>query len=327
MDIKLEDFSLSREDTQRGLLQKVGIVGCGIMGQQIALQTSQYGIDVIGLDISQDRLLEISKRLNDELDRIINQWGMTATEKKLILSRIKLTTDYNDLKDCDIAIEVINSKKPGTSLSLRQEVFHKLEEVLRTDAVISSNTATLMISELSSVLKDPSRAVGMHFISPVREVKIVETVRSTRTSKAAWDLACKYIKMIGKKVIPVNESPGNISTRMIIPFINEACSILMEGVAMVDQIDETMRETSGHAMGPFEMADTIGLDKIMRWMENLYNEFGDIRYKPSPLLKRMVRAGLMGQRVGEGFYKWTPKGKQVKEGPIFNLGRESSFNI
>ena len=326
MDIKLEEFSLSKDESQKGLLQKVGIVGCGIMGQQIALQTSQYGIDVIGLDVDQTRIEEITRCLDDELNRIINHWGMTAAEKKLILSRITLTTNYEDLNDCDIAIETIKSKKPGTSLSMRQEVFHKLEEVLRHDAVIASNTATLMISDLSSVLKDPSRAVGMHFISPVREVKIVETVRSMRTSKDTWDLACKYIRMIGKKVIPVNESPGNISTRMIIPFINEACSILMEGVAMVDQIDETMREASGHMMGPFEMADTIGLDKIMRWMENLYNEFGEIRYKPSPLLKRMVRAGIVGQRVGEGFYKWTPKGKQIKEGPVFTLGRESFFN-
>ena len=322
MTITLEEFSLSRKEPQKGSLQKAGIVGCGIMGQQIALQAAQYGIDVVFLDTSQERVQEVFARLHSELDRIINKWGMTGTEKKLILSRIQGTTKYEDLKECDIVIETINSKKSGTSLPFRQEVFRKLDEVLHPEAIIASNTATLMISELSGVLKDPTRAVGMHFISPVREVKIVEVVRSMRTSKESWDFACKFIRMIGKKVIPVNESPGNISTRMIIPFLNEACSILMEGVATVEDIDETMREASGHLMGPFEMADTIGLDKLLRWMENLYTEFGDLRYKPSPIIKRLVRAGLVGQRTGEGFYKWTPKGKQSKKGPISSLGRE-----
>ena len=279
-------------------------------------------IDVIFLDLSEDRIKEVMARLNAELDRIINKWGMTPTEKKLILSRIASTTQYADLKDCDIVIETINSKRTGTSLPLRQDVFRRLEEVLRPDAVIASNTATLMISELSAVLQNPSRAVGMHFISPVRDVKIVEVVRSMRTSAEAWEFACKFIRMIGKKVIPVNESPGNISTRMIIPFVNEACSLLMEGVATVEQIDETMREASGHLMGPFEMADTIGLDKLHRWMDNLYDEFGDLRYKPSPIIKRLVRAGMMGQRTGEGFYKWTEKGRQTKKGPVSSLGRE-----
>jgi len=322
MTLKLEDFSLSKKEAPKGALQKVGIVGCGIMGQQIALQASQFGIDVVFLDLSEERIKEVVARLNAELDRIINKWGMTPTEKKLILSRIASTTQYADLKDCDIVIETINSKRTGTSLPLRQDVFRRLEEALRPDAVIASNTATLMISELSAVLKNPSRAVGMHFISPVRDVKIVEVVRSMRTSAEAWEFACKFIRMIGKKVIPVNESPGNISTRMIIPFVNEACSLLMEGVASVEQIDETMREASGHLMGPFEMADTIGLDKLHRWMDNLYDEFGDLRYKPSPIIKRLVRAGMMGQRTGEGFYKWTEKGKQSKRGPVSTLGRE-----
>lgn len=322
MNINLEEFSLGRHEAPKGSLQKVGIVGCGIMGQQIALQTSQYGIDVIFLDLTEERIQEIFARLNTELDRVIKKWGMTPGEKKLILSRIQGTTQYADLKDCDIVIETINSKKTGTSLAFRQEVFRKLDEVLRPDAVIASNTATLMISKLSTVLKNPGRAIGLHFISPVREVKIVEVVRSLRTSAETWDFACKYVRMVGKEVIPVNESPGNISTRMIIPFINEACSILMEGVASVEAIDKTMREASGHLMGPFEMADTIGLDKLLRWMENLYTEFGDLRYKPSPLIKRMVRAGLVGQRVGEGFYKWNEKGKQIKPGTVATLGRE-----
>jgi 3-hydroxybutyryl-CoA dehydrogenase len=322
MAIKLEDFNLSKKAPQKGTLQKVGIVGCGIMGQQIALQTSQYGIDVMFLDISEERIKEVMLRLGENLDGVIAKWGMTANEKKLILSRIVGTSNYEDLKDCDIVIETINSKKTGTSLEFRKDIFRKLEAVVRPDAVLASNTATLMISELAGVLKDSSRTIGLHFISPVRDVKIVEVVKSYNTSTEAYEFACKFVKMIGKTVINVNESPGNISTRMIIPFVNEACEILMEGVATVDAIDTTMREASGHLMGPFELADRIGLDKILRWMENMYTEFGQLKYKPSPIIKRMVRAGMVGKRAGEGFYLWKDDRKQLKKGPITSLGRE-----
>ncbi|MDO9511638.1 MAG: 3-hydroxyacyl-CoA dehydrogenase family protein [Bacteroidales bacterium] len=322
MAIKLEDFSLSSDVMLKGSLHKVGVVGCGIMGQQIALQTSQYGIDVVFVDLTEELVEKVKSAMSETLDGIINKWGMTAGEKKLILSRIYGTTDFSALAECDVIIETINSSKPGTSLPLRQNVFRKIEENVRPDAVIASNTATLMISDLSSVLKNPERAIGLHFIAPVRDVKIVELVRSLRTSQTAYEMAAKYVKMIGKKGIDVNESPGNISTRMIIPFVNEACEILMEGVASVSDIDETMCEASGHQMGPFEIADRVGLDKLLRWMENLYCEFGQVKYKPSPLIKRLVRAGMNGQISGEGFYKWSNGRKVGKKGPISNLGRE-----
>lgn len=322
MTLKLEDFSLSSEVMSKGSLHKVGVVGCGIMGQQITLQTSQMGIEVVFVDLTEDLVEHVFTSMSDTLDGIINKWGMTAGEKKLILSRIIGTTDFNKLAECDVIIETINSSKPGTSLPLRMDVFRKIEEAVSKDAVIASNTATLMISDLAAVLNRPERAIGLHFIAPVRDVKIVEVVRSLRTSDAAYEMAAKYIKMIGKKVINVNESPGNISTRMIIPFVNEACEILMEGVASVSEIDETMREASGHQMGPFEMADKVGLHKLLRWMENLYCEFGQIKYKPSPIIKRLVRAGMYGQVSGEGFYKWHNDRKVGKRGPISSLGRE-----
>lgn len=321
MSERLEDFSLGKSMQPKGSIQKVGVVGCGAMGQEIAVLISQSGIDVAFIDISDDRISEVMMRIEKQLDERISKWGLTASEKKLILSRIKGSTDYSSLSDCDIVFETVNSKKKGTSLELRQEIFKKIEAVVRPDTVIASNTATLMISEISSVLKNPGRAMGLHFYSPVSKVKIIESVRSVYTTDETFGIVNKLALLIGKKLIRVNESAGNISTRMLVPLINEACEILMEGVATVSDIDETMKETSGLQLGPFEMADKIGLDKVLKWMENLYIEFGEHKYKPSPVLKRMVRANLVGRRVGEGFYLYQGEKRMPKQGSITNLGR------
>ncbi|MBK9356645.1 MAG: 3-hydroxyacyl-CoA dehydrogenase family protein [Bacteroidales bacterium] len=322
MSERLEDFSLGKSMNSKGSIQKVGVVGCGTMGQEISVLISQSGIDVIFIDISADRIAEVLKRIEAQLDDRISKWGLTGSEKKLILSRIKGSTDYSELADCEIVFETVNSKKKGTSLELRQEIFRKIESVVRPDAIIASNTATLMISEISSVLKSPERAMGLHFFSPVGKIKVIEAVKSVYTTDDTYAMVSKLALLIGKKLINVNESSGNVSTRMLVPLINEACEILMEGVATVSDIDETMRETSGLQLGPFEMADRIGLDKVLKWMENLYAEFGEKKYKPSPVLKRLVRANMVGRRVGEGFYLYQGGKRLPKKGSITNLGRE-----
>jgi 3-hydroxybutyryl-CoA dehydrogenase len=322
MTDKLEDFGLSKSVNSRKTLQKVGIVGCGAMGQEISILVSQSGIEVAFIDVSQERLEEVFNRMNRLLDDRINKWGLTNTEKKLILSRIKGSTDYQTIGDCDIVLETVNTKKKGTSLELRQQIFRNIEEVVHEETVIASNTATLMIGDIASVLKHPERAIGLHFFGSVNNVKIIESVRSVHTNDKTIELIQKFGRMIGRKLINVNESAGNVSTRMLVPIINEACEILMEGVATVSYIDEIMRETSGLQNGPFEMCDTIGLDKVLKWMENLYAEFGEQKYKPSPIIKRMVRANLVGRRTGEGFYNYSDDRKLTKKGPIHRLGRE-----
>ena len=273
------------------------------------------------IDISDERIAEVFRRIEQQLDDRIRKWGLTGSEKKLILSRINGSTDYSTLADCDIVFETVNSKKKGTSLDLRQDIFRKIEAVVSPDAVIASNTATLMISEISSVLKNRGRAMGLHFFSPVGKIKVIEAVRSVYTTDETYAVVSKLALLIGKRLINVNESAGNISTRMLVPLINEACEILMEGVATVSDIDETMKETSGLQLGPFEMADKIGLDKVLKWMENLYAEFGEHKYKPSPVLKRLVRANLVGRRTGEGFYLYQDNKRLSKKGSITNLGR------
>ncbi len=321
MSERLEDFSLGKSMQSKGTIQKIGIVGCGTMGQELSILMSQSGIEVAFIDISDERVSEVLIRIESMLDDRISRWGLTGSEKKLILSRIKGSVDYSTIADCDIVFETVNSKKKGTSLELRQQIFAKIEEVVSPTTVITSNTATLMISEIASVLNHPERAMGLHFFSPIGKVKIIEAVRSVYTSDETYSVVSKLALLIGKKLINVNESSGNVSTRMIVPLINEACEILMEGIATVADIDETMKETSGLQLGPFEMADRIGLDKLLKWMENLYIEFGEQKYKPSPVIKRMVRANLFGRRVGEGFYLYQDEKRVSKPGQILNLGR------
>ncbi len=321
MTESLDNYGLSAKPRKKkGTLQKVGIVGCGLMGQEIGLEISKYGIDVVFIDISENRIKQIMLNMSLQLDEIINKWGLTASEKRAILSRIKGSTHFEDLKDCNLVIESINTKKRGSSIEARQGIFIEVEKHVTKNTVITSNTATLMISEIAKVLKHPERSVGVHFISPVRKVKILEVVKGEKTSNWAIDFVGKFATMINKKVIHLHESPGNISTRMIIPFINEACEILMEGVATIESIDTTMKEASGHQFGPLEMADRIGLDMILKMMDNLYKQFGDSKFKPSPIIILLVRSNNLGVKTGKGFYGY-------EHGKVYPLCMKDLFNI
>lgn len=308
----LADFTLGKRQQPKGIIQKIGVIGCGAVGQEITIAISTNGLDVIFLDLHEERIKEIFEQISSQLDEVINHWGLTTSEKRAILSRIKGTANYEDLADCDIIIESISSRKRGTSIEIRKEIFRKVEQVVREDAVITSNITTLMISDLASVLKHPERAIGMHFILPVHKTHVIEVVRGINSSEEAYEQVVKFGGMIDKKIIRLNESPGNIVTRMLVTTINEACEILMEGVASVKDIDFAMRESSGHLFGPFEMADRIGLDKILKYMDNLYQEFGDKKYKPSPIIKRLVRANYLGKITGRGFYNYQ-SGKAVDQ--------------
>lgn len=312
MSETLADFSLGKRPQTKGMIQKVGVVGCGTVGQEIVRYVSQYGIDVVFLDLDEAIITHAIEEIGNQLDDIINHWGLTPGEKRAILSRIKGTTRYEDLANCDIVIESISSRKKGTSLEIRKEIFKNIEAVVKEDAIISSNIATLMISDLSNGLTNPERAIGIHFILPINKTNIIEVVKGINSSDEAYAQVLKFAGMINKKVIKLNESPGNIVTRMLVTTINEACEILMEGVASVQDIDQAMRESTGYLYGPFEMADRIGLDKVLKYMENLYQEFGDKKYKPSPIIKRLVRANYIGRITERGFYNYK-SGKPVDQ--------------
>jgi 3-hydroxybutyryl-CoA dehydrogenase len=302
----LEDYGLRKKvkDSEQGQVKKVGVIGCGSMGREIVQIISQHGMNVVFIDLTQERIESIKKEIDSDLNEVINKWGMTQSEKRAILSRIKGSTDYNDIKDCDLVIESINIKQRGSSVEARKEVFRKIEAVISPAAIIASNNSTLMISDLAAALKHPERAVGLSFITPASTVKVVEVVRGLETNDKTYDFAVRFVKMIGKIPITLYESPGNISSRLILTLINEACELLMEGVASVQCIDMTMKIAYGLQFGPFELADRVGLDKILKVMNNLYQEFGSDKFKPSPIIKRLVRANFLGKKVSRGFYKY-----------------------
>jgi 3-hydroxybutyryl-CoA dehydrogenase len=308
---KLEDYGLSKDNKPKTLFSRVGIVGAGSVGQNIARMVSSRGLDVIILDLNQTKLDQAFNDLGKELDRMIQRWGMTNSEKLGILSRIKGTLNYEDFRGCDIVIEAIKSSSREHSHILRGEILQTIESHVDRDTIIATNSSTQVITELTADLIYKDRCVSFHFLTPEADARIVEIVKGLYTSQVAYDNTMKFANLIGKKVVPVKESPGIISTRLIVPFINEACEILMEGVGSMEDIDLTMRVGFGLPLGPFEMADKIGLDKILRWCENLYDEFGDLKYKSSPLLKKLVRANQLGRRTGRGFYEYNKDGVKI----------------
>ncbi|BDD04702.1 3-hydroxyacyl-CoA dehydrogenase family protein [Aureibacter tunicatorum] len=307
-------LKINNSDQQKSsnIFAKVGVVGCGILGQEITRLAAQNGLEVVFIEISEARIKEAFEAFEMVFDSEIDRWGMTESEKKSILSKIKGTTDYQELAGCDIVIESIKSKSREDSIEIRKRIFKNIEEFVSEDTIIATNSTTLVITELSNELDHPERCLSLHFLSPATEANVVEVVRSLYTVDSAYEKVEAFARLLNKKVIPVQESPGVISTRLIAPIINEACSILMEGVGKVEDIDSTMKLGFGFPLGPFEMADKYGLDTVVRWLENLYKEFGNTRYKASPLLKRMVRANRLGRETGQGFYTYDKDGYKIK---------------
>jgi 3-hydroxybutyryl-CoA dehydrogenase len=308
---KLEDYGLSKDTRPKTLFSRVGIVGAGTVGQNIARMISSKGLDVVFLDLSKEKIDKAYAELGRELDRMIERWGMTNSEKLGILSRIKGTTEYSDFKGCDIVIEAIKTPKNEASHEVRMDILKSIENNVGRNTIIASNSSTQVITELTANLEHKDRCVSFHFLTPEADARVVEVVKGLYTSQETYDNTVKFAHLIGKKVVPVKESPGIISTRLFVPLINEACEILMEGVGSMEDIDLTMKVGFGLPLGPFEMADKIGLDKILRWCENLYDEYGDLKYKASPLLKKLVRANQWGRRTGKGFYEYNKDGMKV----------------
>jgi len=306
----IESYALSQKDRPKALFAKVGIVGCGVNGRSIAIMISARGIDVVFIEVSEEKIAEAYDGMNEELDNMINHWGMTASEKKVIISRIKGYTDYSYLKGSDLVIEAILSKTRENSVGLRKEVFKQIENNVDTHTIIATNSTTIVITELASELKHKERCISMHISTTMPDADIIEVVRGLYTSQEVCDNIRKFAKLIDRVVIPVQESPGLISIRIFVALVNEACEVLMERIGSIDNIDLTMRNGFGLPLGPFEMSDKIGLDKVLRWMENIYNEFGDSKYKASPIIKRLVRGNHLGRKTGQGFYMYDKDGKK-----------------
>ncbi len=312
----IEDFGLSKKQQTHTLFSKIGIIGCGKDGQNIARIASAYGIEVIFIELSQEKIKYAYEQLDKTLDKRIENWGMTEGEKKLILSRIRGSLDYKDLKDCDFVIEVIRAESSARKITERKEVFKKIEKAVSKDCIIATNSTTIIITELASELEHRERCVSLHFFVQSPDAKICEVVKGLYTSDEVYERVLTFVKLVNRQAIPVEESAGLISIRLYMALLNEACEVFMEGVGTLDNIDTVWKIGFGMRFGPFELADILGIDKVNRWMENLYSEFGDPMYMPSPVIKKLNRAKRYGKHVCWGFYKYDEKGNIIGSTPL-----------
>ena len=284
-------------------VRKIFIAGAGEMGQGIAESAARTGISVVLADIAASRLDEGIAGIEADLNEAMERWAITAGEKKAILSRIETVVGLDGAEDCDFAMEAVPEK-----IDLKKSVFADFDRVCPKESVLVISTSTLSITEIGSVTSRPDRIVGMHFLFPVPRAAMVELVRAMKTSDETYKRAKALALRMGKEIVEVYEYPGFVTTRVMIPYINEAAYTLMEGVASARDIDRAMKLGFGFPLGPLELADTIGIDVLMRLMERLFRELGDLKFKPCPLFRRMVREGRLGKKCGEGFLSYGSDG-------------------
>jgi len=284
-------------------LTTVGIVGAGTMGRGIAVACAGAGLDVLLTDRTHDIAARAVEEIAEELDRDIAKWRHTASEKKAILGRLRAVDGLPPLEAADFVVEAVPD-----DLALKAGIFLELDRVCPPADVLATNTSTLSVTEIAARTKRPDRVIGLHFLNPGPRVPVVEVVRGLETSDAAVATARELVRALGKTGVEVYESPGYVTTRVILPFLNEAMQVVMEGVATAEAVDTALKLGYGLPTGPLALADRIGLDELMRWMQHLFQELGDAKYRPSPLLRRMVRAGRLGVKSGRGFYAYDASG-------------------
>lgn len=311
---QIENYGLSKKDRKKTMFSKIGVVGCGHEGQNIVGIAASSGLDVVFIELSQEKIDAAFNKLSKNLDTKIENWGLTATEKKAVLSRIKGSLKYEDLNECDFVIECTrhDSETGERSTRHRKDVFQELENVLAPDAIIATNASTVIVTELASNLIHKERCISLHFLVTQPEAKILEIVKGLYTSEEVFQKVMLFTKMIKHDVISVHESAGLVSLRLFVVMLNEACQMLMENVASIEDIDKLLFIGWGYRKGVFRTADVIGIEKVVALMENMFHEYGDKKYKPNPLLMRLYRAKQFGVSTQQGFYTYNEDGKLVK---------------
>ncbi len=310
----IERYGLSKRNRKRTLFSRIGVVGCGKEGSVIATRAALKGLEVVFLEPTDERIANAYIRIEDQLDKKIQNWGLTENEKKAILGRIQGTMKYEDFSGCDFVIEAIryDDQTGERRVHNRKEVFRLLEEVLSPRAIIASNVSTVVVTELAAEMAHQDRCIGLHFLSNIPDSYIIEIVRGLNTSDDTYNKVCQFAKAINHEYVAVMESAGLVSLRLFLIQLNEACSILMEGISTVEDIDRVLTVGFGHRQGVFRTADQLGIEKIVKLLENLYEEYGHVKYKPSPILLRLSRAKHFGISKGRGFYNYDESGNIIK---------------
>ncbi len=310
----IERYGLSKRNRKRTLFSRIGVVGCGKEGSVIATTAALNGMEVVFLEPSEESIANAYSRIEEKLDKKISNWGLTVNEKKAILSRITGTSNFSDFSGCDFVIEAIryHDQTGERRINQRKEVFVELERVLSPTAIIASNVSTVIVTDLASELQHTERCIGLHFLSNVPDSQIIEIVPGLNTSSETYDKVCQFARLINHQYIPVMESSGLVSIRLFLIQLNEACGILMEGISSVEDIDQVLTVGFGHRQGVFRTADQMGIEKIVRLLENLWDEYGSLKYKPSPILLRLFRAKHFGVSTNRGFYVYDDFGNIIK---------------
>ena len=280
-------------------IDKVGVIGAGLMGNGITQACAVSGIDVVMVDINDAAVQKGLNTISGSLDRLVKKEKMNADQKAAAMARIKATTKLADVAGSDIVIEAATE-----NLDLKLKLLKDIEAAIGPDALIASNTSSISITKLAAATGRPDKFIGMHFFNPVPMMALVELIRGLQTSDATHAAVEDLGRRLGKTPITVKNSPGFVVNRILCPMINEAIFAYGEGLASAEEIDEGMKLGCNHPIGPLALADLVGLDTMLAVMEVFHEGFGDPKYRPAPLLKEMVAAGYLGRKSGRGFYQY-----------------------